>query len=195
MLVARLTSKPYSAWFKRSIVYLCVMYRKTHTCPCHSMVLMRMMLSGRRSSEIRIWFSWSYTDFLGTFETNEKQRVWDRPTQASTFSQTYLKSTSAARYYVCESFYLRYESWVWGALALHAAGPVALGLGVLSVFHGGAAWTPLQPVLNFTEEGTTDEQLNIHGRQGKEPNQLYSNVNKTFHINSWGNTRSRLHNS
>lgn len=80
------------------------MHRKTHTCPCHSMVLMRMMLSGRRSSEIRIWFSWSYTDFLGTFETNEKQRVWDRPIQASTFSQTYLKSTSAARYYVCESF-------------------------------------------------------------------------------------------
>ncbi len=39
------------------------------------MVLMRMMLSGKRSSEIRIWFSWSYTDFLGTFKTNEKQRV------------------------------------------------------------------------------------------------------------------------
>ena len=30
------------------------------------MVLMRMMLSGKRSSEMRIWFSWSYTDFLGT---------------------------------------------------------------------------------------------------------------------------------
>ena len=36
------------------------------TWPCQSIVLMRMMLSGRRSSEMRIWFSWSYTDFLGT---------------------------------------------------------------------------------------------------------------------------------
>lgn len=50
--------------------------------------------------------------------------------------------------------YLCYESRVWGALALHAAGPVALGLGVLPVFHGGAAGTPLQPVFHFTEEGT-----------------------------------------
>lgn len=191
MLVAWLTSKPYSAWSKRSIVYLCVMYRKTHTCPCHSMVLMRMMLSGRRSSEIRIWFSWSYTDFLGTFETNEKQRVWDRLTQASTFSPTSKEHVCGVIWHLWV-VYLCYESWVWGALALHAAGPVALGLGVLSVFHGGAAWTPLQPVLNFTEERTKDEQLNMHDRQ--EPNQLYSNVSKTFHINSWGNTRSRLHN-
>lgn len=44
--------------------------REPHTCPCHSMVLMRIMLSGRRSSDIRIWFSWSYTDFRGTFETH-----------------------------------------------------------------------------------------------------------------------------
>ncbi len=41
------------------------------------MVLMRMMLSGRRSSEMRIWFSWSYTDFLGTFTTSEKWKVRD----------------------------------------------------------------------------------------------------------------------
>lgn len=46
------------------------------------MVLMRMMLSGRRSSEIRIWFSWSYTDFLGTLSTIEKQKVWNGPTRA-----------------------------------------------------------------------------------------------------------------
>lgn len=51
------------------------------------MVLMRMMLSGRRSSEIRIWFSWSYTDFLGTFEINEKQGVKERQTHTWTLSQ------------------------------------------------------------------------------------------------------------
>lgn len=50
--------------------------------------------------------------------------------------------------------YLRYESRVRRALALHAAGPVTLGLGVLPVFHGGAAGAPLQPVFHFTNERT-----------------------------------------
>lgn len=58
--------------------------------------------------------------------------------------------------------YLCYETWVWGALALHAAGPVALGLGVLPVFHGVAARTPLQPVFHFTEEETSPEKIRIH---------------------------------
>lgn len=53
-----------------------LMFKSPLTCPCHSMVLMRMMLSGRRSSEMRIWFSWSYTDFLGTFDTKERQRLY-----------------------------------------------------------------------------------------------------------------------
>lgn len=53
--------------------------------------------------------------------------------------------------------YLRYESRVWGALGLHAAGPVALGLGVLPVFHGGAARSSRQLVLHFTEEKTSKE--------------------------------------
>lgn len=48
--------------------------------------------------------------------------------------------------------YLCYEPRIWGTLAFHAAGPVTLGLGVLPVFHGGAARAPLQPVLHFTEE-------------------------------------------
>lgn len=35
------------------------------TWPCQSDVLMRMMLSGRWLSDTRMWFSWSYTVFLG----------------------------------------------------------------------------------------------------------------------------------
>lgn len=35
------------------------------TCPCQSDVLTRMMCSGSWSSETRMWFSWSYTVFLG----------------------------------------------------------------------------------------------------------------------------------
>lgn len=58
--------------------------------------------------------------------------------------------------------YLCYETWFWRALTLHAAGPVTLGLGVLPVFHGGTARTPLQPVLHFTEE-TKHKMIKIHG--------------------------------
>lgn len=35
------------------------------TCPCQSAVLTRMIFSGSWSSETRMWFSWSYTVFLG----------------------------------------------------------------------------------------------------------------------------------
>lgn len=98
--------KVYTVYLKRSSMCDCVLYEKKtpHTCPCHSMVLMRMMLSGRRSSEIRIWFSWSYTDFLGTFGTIQKQTVWDGLTQANIFSQTYVTNTFAVWYYICDSF-------------------------------------------------------------------------------------------
>lgn len=37
------------------------------TWPCQSDVLMRMMLSGRWLSDTRMWFSWSYTVFLGIY--------------------------------------------------------------------------------------------------------------------------------
>lgn len=51
------------------------------------------------------------------------------------------------------------ESRVWWALTLHAAGPVTLGFGVLSVFHGGAARTSLQFVLHFTARRDNIEEL------------------------------------
>jgi hypothetical protein len=35
------------------------------TCPCQSEVLTRMIFSGSWSSEMRMWFNWSYTVFLG----------------------------------------------------------------------------------------------------------------------------------
>lgn len=73
-----------------------VTYRKTHTCPCHSIVLMRMMLSGSRSSEMRIWFSWSYTDFLGTFVANKNQSL--RSTRATAEVKTCIKG------HICEFF-------------------------------------------------------------------------------------------
>lgn len=39
--------------------------RRLLTWPCQSDVLISTMLSGRRFSETRMWFSWSYTVFLG----------------------------------------------------------------------------------------------------------------------------------
>lgn len=35
------------------------------TWPCQSVVFTRMTFSGRAASDTRIWFSWSYTTFLG----------------------------------------------------------------------------------------------------------------------------------
>ena len=71
------TGKPISCLILPNSFYCNVlMFQSPLTCPCHSMVLMRMMFSGRRSSEMRIWFSWSYTDFLGTFDTKERQRLY-----------------------------------------------------------------------------------------------------------------------
>lgn len=41
------------------------------TCPCQSVVLIRMMDSGSWSSENRMWFSWSKTDFLATWQNTQ----------------------------------------------------------------------------------------------------------------------------
>lgn len=38
-----------------------------HTCPCQSVPLTRMRLSGSAESANKIWFSWSYTAFLRTY--------------------------------------------------------------------------------------------------------------------------------
>lgn len=71
-----------------------------------------------------------------------------RDTMLQTFKATLIKLflKNAATPHLCN------EPWFWRALALHTAGSVTLGLRVLSVFHGGAARTSLQPALDFTME-------------------------------------------
>lgn len=44
---------------------VCFCSTSERNCPCQSEVLTRMIFSGSWSSEMRMWFSWSYTVFLG----------------------------------------------------------------------------------------------------------------------------------
>lgn len=47
------------------------------TCPCQSEVLTRMMFSGSWSSEMRMWFNWSYTVFLGIWRHKAHPCWWE----------------------------------------------------------------------------------------------------------------------
>lgn len=44
------------------------------TWPCQSEVLTRIMFSGSWSSETRMWFSWSYTVFLGIWKWRHREQ-------------------------------------------------------------------------------------------------------------------------
>ena len=77
------------------------------------------------------------------------------------------------------AWYLRSEPGVWGALALHAAGAVALGLGVLPVLHGGAARTPLQLVLRLAERQHQRPEGQIQDRETGEDSRVRIETGQT----------------
>lgn len=61
------------------------------TWPCQSVVFTKMTFSGRAASDTRIWFSWSYTTFLGICRNKywlgiaqrggSRQNSWNRVTK------------------------------------------------------------------------------------------------------------------
>lgn len=48
---------------------------RSRTCPCQSVPLTRIRLSGSAESDNRIWFSWSYTAFLRTFTQTHAEHI------------------------------------------------------------------------------------------------------------------------
>ena len=86
------------------------------------------------------------------------------------------------------AWYLRSEPGVWGALALHAAGAVALGLGVLPVLHGGAARTPLQLVLRLAERQHQRPEGQIQDRQTGEDSRVRIETGQTDRLTEDGLT-------
>lgn len=55
------------------------------TWPCQSDVLIRMMLSGSWLSDTRMWFSWSYTVFLGICDRREEMKTCSSRWRSSNF--------------------------------------------------------------------------------------------------------------